>query len=331
MQPSTGLAGNVPSFPVKGACTGGSTTACGSVITAQAQCSGLVCTFTDTASANTSSYSINNITWLPVLPFWPGGIVITGSGGAGSTAPVITSSEPGAVVSVNGDNFPGVLVRGQCGYADNAGTSGGVWKQCFEYGTNSSGFGGVLFNDVGAPPGVKGKFNLQALGGVTAHHLFTLVDSTPAATLATIGSRPLNNANDTYIGLDASTNLSSAQLALGAPVSISSYIGNSGDNSSYLERLTAGAKTFNVPVNVNGNLTVTGTCTGCGSGAVNSGTSTQLAVYPTNGAAVSGDSRFTDSGSTLSYTGSNGISATAGTFSGNVTVDGQLLVAGPWI
>jgi hypothetical protein len=56
-----------------------------------------------------------------------------------------------------------------------------------------------------------------------------------------------------------------------------------------------------------------------------------LAVYPANGAAVSGDSRFTDSGSTLSYTGSNGISATAGTFSGNVTVNGQLLVAGPWI
>ncbi len=333
MQPSTGLASNVPSFPVKGACTGGSTTACGSVITAQAQCSGLVCTFTDTSSANTSSYSINSITWLPVLPFWPGGIVITGSGGAGSTTPVLTTSEPGAVVSVNGDNFPAVLVRGQCGYADNAGTSGGVWKQCFEYGTNSSGFGSVLFNDVGAPPGVKGKFNFQAqtIGGVSAHHLFTLVDSAPTTTLATIGFRPLSNANDTYIGLDASTNLGSAQLAFGAPVSISNYIGNSGDNSSYLERLTAGAKTFNVPVNVNGNLTVTGTCTGCGSGAVNSGTSTQLAVYPANGAAVSGDSRFTDSGSTLSYTGSNGISATAGAFSGNVTVSGQLLVAGPWI
>jgi hypothetical protein len=333
MQPSTGLAGNVPSFPVKGACTGGSATACGSVITAQAQCSGLVCTFADTASANTSSYSINNITWLPVLPFWPGGIVITGSGGAGSTTPVITTSEPGAVVSVNGDNFPGVLVRGQCGYADDAGTSGGVWKQCFEYGTNSSGFGSVLFNDVGAPPGVKGKFNFQAqtIGGVSAHHLFTLVDSAPTTTLATIGFRPLSNANDTYIGLDASTNLGSAQLAFGAPVSISNYIGNSGDNSSYLERLTASAKTFNVPVSVNGNLTVTGTCTGCGSGAVNSGTSTQLAVYPANGVAVSGDSRFTDSGSTLSYTGSNGISATAGAFSGNVTVNGQLLVAGPWI
>jgi hypothetical protein len=332
MQPSTGLVGNAPSFPVKGACTGGSTTACGSVITGQAQCSGLVCSFTDTASANTASYSINSITWLPVLPFWPGGIVVTGSGGAGSTSPVVTSGEPGAVVSVNGDLFPGVLVRGQCSYADNGGTSGGVWKQCLDYGTNSSGLGGVLFNDVAAPAGVKGKLNFQAqtIGGVNAHHFFTLVDSAPATTLATVGFRPPNNATDTYIGLDAATSLGNAQLAFGAPASISNYIGNSGDNSSYLERLTAGAKTFNVPVNVNGNLTVTGTCTGCGSGAVNSGSSTQLAVYPANGAAVSGDSRFTDSGSTLSYTGSNGISATAGSFSGNVTVNGQLLVAGPW-
>jgi hypothetical protein len=88
-----------------------------------------------------------------------------------------------------------------------------------------------------------------------------------------------------------------------------------------------------VPVNINGNLTVTGTCTGCGgggAGTVNSGTATQLALYAANGAAVSGDSGLTDSGSTLTYTGSNGIATTAGTFSGNLTVNGQLLVAGPW-
>ena len=72
------------------------------------------------------------------------------------------------------------------------------------------------------------------------------------------------------------------QFAFGSPVAISSYIGNVGDNSSFLERLTASAKTFNVPVNINGNLTVTGTCTGCGSGGsgtVNSGTATELAMY----------------------------------------------------
>ena len=56
-----------------------------------------------------------------------------------------------------------------------------------------------------------------------------------------------------------------------------------------------------------------------------------MALYSASGAAVSGDSGLTDSGTTLNYTGSGGISATAGTFSGNVTLNGQLMVAGPWM
>ena len=79
---------------------------------------------------------------------------------------------------------------------------------------------------------------------------------------------------------------------------------------------------------------MTGICTGCGggggSGTVNSGTAAQVAMYSANGTAVSGDSGLTDNGSTLTYTGSNGIAAASGAFSGNLTVNGQLLVAGPW-
>ncbi len=114
--------------------------------------------------------------------------------------------------------------------------------------------------------------------------------------MATVSFRPPSDADDTYIGLDntGSVLAASAQLAFGAPVSISSYIGNKGDNTSFLERLTAAGKTINVPVTINGNLTVTGTCTGCGggggSGTVNSGTAAQVAMYSASGAAVSGDS-----------------------------------------
>src|SRR5258708_31122237 len=70
---------------------------------------------------------------------------------------------------------------------------------------------------------------------------------------------------------------------------------------------------------------------GGGSGTVNSGTALQLAMYSGTGAAVSGDSALTDSGTTLNYSGSGGVSAPSGTFAGNVTVNGQLLVAGPWM
>jgi hypothetical protein len=202
--------------------------------------------------------------------------------------------------------------------------------------------GGLLFQDgtynSGTGSGVKGRINFEypttGIGNIQPHHIITLVDSNFAKTLATVGFRPPNDPGDTYIGLDVAAVPGAEQLAFGSPVAISNYIGNAGDNASYLERLTASGKTFNVPVNINGNLTVTGTCTGCGgggSGTVNSGTAAQVAMYAANGAAVSGDSALTDSGSTLTYTGSNGIAAASGAFSGNVTVNGQLLVAGPWM
>lgn len=53
-----------------------------------------------------------------------------------------------------------------------------------------------------------------------------------------------------------------------------------------------------------------GGCTSpTGSGTVNSATANQLAIYSTTGTAVSGDTLFTDNGTTLAYTGTGGISA----------------------
>jgi hypothetical protein len=158
------------------------------------------------------------------------------------------------------------------------------------------------------------------------------------------------------IGLDQTGGLSQR-----APTSITSYINVVPTGSNYQERLTTAAKTFNVPVTVNGGLAVasgtvtlpvtgtgsqclhvsstgvlTGTGVDCGSGGggsgtVNSGTASQVALYPGSGAAVSGDSALTDNGTTLNYGGVGGIAAASGTFSGNLTVNGQLQVAGPWM
>jgi hypothetical protein len=348
MTPGT-LTTNSAMFPVQGACGGGSATACGSVATNLAQCSGLVCSYTDSASASTSNYTITTPGYFPALTFWPGGLVLNGNGleSAGSLPTAFVDTDAGSVnssawISTAGFLRPTIYAR-QCSGAAQV-PYGGAWVQCLEGDSHGNSFGEVgalLLNDgpnTGGPPAnLKGRLNFELSPGVTGvepQHLITLVDSNPAKTLATALFRPSNDANDTYIGLDnGGVARSLAQLAFGAPVAISSYIGNVGDNASFLERLTASAKTFKVPVTIDGNLTVTGTCTGCGGGAgtVNSGTAAQLAMYAASGAAVSGDSGLTDSGSTLSYTGSNGISAAAGTFSGNVTVNGQLLVAGPWM
>ena len=351
MTPSS-FVSNGAVFPVQGACGGGTPTACGSVATNLPQCSGLVCSYTDSASAFTTNYAIGIPGYFPVLAFWPGGLVMEGTGqqNAGALPSAFFDTDEGSVnssawISTTGFLRPTIFVR-QCSGSGQV-AYGGAWIQCLDGDSHGNSFppvGALLLNsgpNSGGPPGgLKGRLNfaMSPAAAVNQTHLITLVDSNPAKTLATTLNRPLNDAADTYIGLDqgpggVARNL--AQLAFGAPIAISSYIGNSGDNTSFLERLTASAKTFNVPVSVNGNLTVTGTCTGCGggggSGTVNSGTATQVAMYSGNGAAVSGDAGLTDSGSTLNYAGSNGISATAGTFSGNVTVNGQLLMTGPWI
>jgi hypothetical protein len=186
-----------------------------------------------------------------------------------------------------------------------------------------------------ASSGLTGLYGFLNTGSLGQTDMLTLAYSNPFLTLATPGYRPAASASDTAIGFDSvgSSLATAAQMAFRAPVAISSYVGSLFDNSSYKERLTSSAKTFNVPVTINGNLTVTGSCSGCsgGSGTVNTGGATQLAFYSGSGTAVSGDGGLTDNGTTLNYSGTGGISAASGTFSGNLTVNGQLQVAGPWM
>jgi hypothetical protein len=99
------------------------------------------------------------------------------------------------------------------------------------------------------PGGYKGRLNLMApYAAMAATHLITLGDSNPAKTLATPGHRPSNDANDTWIGLDNPQAVASSfQLAFGAPVSISSYIGAVGNplTDTPREKLDKNFKTFN--------------------------------------------------------------------------------------
>jgi hypothetical protein len=113
---------------------------------------------------------------------------------------------------------------------------------------------------------LKGRLNFLSLGTAPGH-VITLSDSNAQKTIATAGNRPVNDVNDAYVGLDQGDGgVTNVGISFGAPKSISNYIGNSGDGSNWLERLTSSAKTFKTNVTVQGNLTVTGTCTGCGGG-----------------------------------------------------------------
>ena len=367
-------AGGYTVEPYTGACGGGSTTACGSVATAVAQCTALMCSFTDNAASATSNYAVHAPQYTPGISFWPGGIVsvITSDyGNSWLTMPtfvddsaMVTAVSP--IVTESGLMMPQTFAQ-RCGNL-----VGGEWISCLagnSNGNNAMPNATLLQYGVangGAQANLKGRLSFfgSQSSSINSGEIITLVDSNPAKTLATPGNRPAQDAADTFLGTDTgSVGYASAGLAMGAPSSISSYINSVPNGTNFLERLTAGAKTFNVPVTVNGNfsvnggnvtLPVTGTGSQClhvsstgvvsgtgsdcgsggsgtsGSGTVNNGGAMQVAMYSSNGTAVSGDATLTDSAGVLSYTGSGGISAGSASFTGNLTVGGQVIVTGPW-
>jgi hypothetical protein len=265
--------------PYTAICAGGTTTTCGSVatgLTVGSACSTVgtanICTFNDTASTNTASYTVTSpSTYWPALGngtgagvFWPGSVIYTIS----SDAPTSGPTPGGVYFDRYGDNIANSAVNPVSQTVSSFGaltpkfyaldcnsTYGGGWLSCLNH-TQGTQAGATLMN-AGAyngpdVSGAKGRLNFEeGLDGVIAGgHKITLVDSNPAKTLNTGGMRPTYDANDTYIGLDnaGTAGAASAQLAFGAPVSISDYIGNAGNNTSYLSRLTATLQTFTVPV-----------------------------------------------------------------------------------
>jgi hypothetical protein len=283
MQYTPGVNVTPVTFPQVGNCTGGSATACGSVATTLSQCTGLLCTYTDTASANTSSYSIAPPQWDPVLPFWPGTIVLHNANNTNPAymdlMPVLLDRDLPDMISELGLNGPSFFVR-RCNGPNSdgssfAGNSGGAWIQCLEGDNHGGSFAavGALLLQNGAPSnsggmqyGVKGRLNFMVPPYdpvVSGQHVITLADSNPDKTLATSMFRPTWDSNDTYIGFDnpVSTLVTGTQLSFGAPVAISSYLGNYGDNASWKTRLSSAGFAIATHLNQSASANFAGTCT----------------------------------------------------------------------
>jgi hypothetical protein len=315
-----------------------------------------MCSFTDTQAAP-SSYTVATQQFIPAFWFWPANLVINNS-------VVLADEIAAAPLAVASQGTLGVsIVADQCKSAGISRQRSPIWISCLS--TENSGGAGTFAtvlqqqdqSNNGPFANSKGRLNFGKPIGMLPNDLLTLQDSNFAKTLASSGERPSNDAGDMAIGVDQTGGMSQR-----AATSISEYIGAVPSGSNYQERLTAAAKTFNVPVTVNGNLTVpsgtvtlpvtgtgaqclhvsstgvlSGTGADCGSGSgsgavtVNTGVTSQVALYSGNGTALGGDSALMDNGTTLNYTGPGGITANTGTFSGNLTVNGQLLVAGPWM
>jgi hypothetical protein len=244
-------------------------------VTRASACANGVCTFTDTQAAP-ASYPVPNIGYFPFVPYWPGGLALFTNGDSSSvlTASSATLNTNGVLAGYYQANVMGYLRAATESLSCHSFLGSPIWQNCVGGGyppiTDWIQPATILGNknpgDAGKYTNLKGRLNF-AQAGTGPNHVITLSDSNFYRTIATRSGRPSNDANDTYLGADT-VNTSGAffGLSIGAPASISQYIANVGDGTNWKERLTAAAKTFNVPVTINGNLTVTGTCTGCSGG-----------------------------------------------------------------
>lgn len=238
----------------------------------QSSCATLVCQFTDNGGKLTSYTNVGenlakNI-YMPRLDFWPGAIVIS-SGADMSTAAYHSFAPPlqadvlgiGAIVST----IPSGAVTGQAHSLIMSGAIPTAAASLEALHTNGAGdipAATILKAANGLATkenSLKGRLNFGHRGldiGFTP--LITLGDSNWGKTWATGNHRPAADANDLDLGYEGNIDTFYSR----AQKEVREYIGKFPDGSPQ-EKLSASAKTFNVPVTINGNLTVTGKCVGC--------------------------------------------------------------------
>jgi hypothetical protein len=233
-------------------------------ISRSSACANGVCTFTDT-QASLQSYTVAAPTYFPLLDFWPGALVL------GTASDSNTVSAPARAFLDNAfDNIVSVLgTVGPAVFASRCGPTSRwtpLWMECFaaESPSNFHEQGSMLLlvkpnADGGGQLNLKGRLNFAQLGSGPGH-IMTLSDANFQKTIATANNRPANDANDSFIGYDqANGDPTQVGISFGASKSLSNYIGNVGNGTNWLERLTASLKEFKTTVQMDSNLTLAGT------------------------------------------------------------------------
>jgi hypothetical protein len=232
-------------------------------VTHSSACSSNVCTFTDTQAA-LQAYTVATATYFPLLDFWPGNLVLGTNQDSNS---VLTGARAwmqnaiSNIVAVQGTNAPAVIAEN----CDAVANWTPAWLSCFSAMAPGTFYeqGAMLMavkpnGDGGTRLNLKGRLNFSTLGSAPGH-IITLSDSNFQKTIATANNRPVNDANDAFIGYDQGDgNPANIGITLGAPKSVSQYIGNVGDGTNWLERLTTSSKEFKTNVQMDGALTVAG-------------------------------------------------------------------------
>lgn len=276
---------------------GGSASAIGTVATAldpAVVCTGNTCSITDDVTVSTTSgTAVLNPAYCPSLTRWPGGIVYSpGTDGTcqqqqfGLHVDEIKNVTDSPIVAAAGDMAPTLLAERMWTTVGPFGGSQGGWVSSFNINPTggSSNYGAWILGNAENAGGVsdtKGRIiirNPTTSQGSIRGYQWTAMDADPDRTISTAGGRVSADLNDCGWGIDVAGAASATGFAINCGFSISEYIGGNLQGSTWLERLTASAKTFKVPVtlgtitgatqclHVNSSGLITGTGSDCGSG-----------------------------------------------------------------
>ena len=212
-----------------------------------------------TTSLAVYAFSSPFFSFLPYLSNWPGSVVLGASGTDNqyASAKFSGSCVPGAnfvtEIQPSGYTLPQVECVGPTSNFQAMPYGPVIFRQTSSYKPNFGSFALTLTNQFPfgvTPSNVKGVINFgqTGMGDIAQWN-----DSNIYKTMATNGNRPVADALDSATGMDGG-------LAQRSGTTISQYINSVFDTTSWLERLTATAKTFKVPITAP-SLTLTGT--GC--------------------------------------------------------------------
>jgi hypothetical protein len=238
---------SITTAPTTANCVGGSTSACGSVTTAQAQCAGLTCSFTDDVTVATTAITIlSTPTFQPRTTFWPYNFLQNGA--QFFARGMVNGINENVFVSTQGSSVPSLFAPIRL-----LGGSANVpnWTLSDGAPTSVTANAAYVLNDAGNGAGLKGRFNIsRPSANAVQGHVITLIDSDPVTTLASGPKRPAATATDAWLGNDASSNdLTLNQLGIGGGTAVNLHVGTV-PGTAWVEQTTATNKLFTAALSV---------------------------------------------------------------------------------